>query len=128
MMKMNTCVTLWQPVLCSPALLVPIALTEHRGKPVRAPPALRAGPLLTETVNHPSSWLMVGCSVTDNLNSRQSCTALQIPYGVCKAHMCSRPIPLQRTSWEERCKSDTLGLGPRSGLQYAHMRRPHFST
>lgn len=52
----HLCDSLAEPsVLSSPAHPVPIALTEHGGKPVRPPPAPRAGPLLTETVNHPSS-------------------------------------------------------------------------
>lgn len=44
---------------------------------------------------------MVGCGVTDNLSSCQSCTVLRIPYGLWKTHMCSKPFPLQSTSWEE---------------------------
>lgn len=88
-------------MLSSPMLLLPTVLSEQGGKPGRAPPALRAPPPLMETINHPSPWLMVGCGVTDNLSSCQSCTVLPIPYGLFKAHMCSKTSPLQRTSWEE---------------------------
>lgn len=92
----------------SPMLLLPTALSKPGGKPGRAPSAHRAPPPLTETVNHPSPWLMVGCGVTDNLSSCQSCIVLQIPYGLCKAHMCSEPFPppenklggMRRTYWD----------------------------
>lgn len=69
-------------------------------------------PLLMGTVNNPSPILMVGCGVTDNLNSCQSWAALQNSIWLVKHTHALHPAPSQERTRRKDMKSDKLGSSP----------------
>lgn len=84
---------------------------------------IRSKFLLMGSVHDPSSTLMEGWGVTDNLNSCLSWGALQNSIWLVK-HTCAlHPAPSQERS---RRKSETLGPNPSSMSPYPHLYNMDF--
>lgn len=68
--------------------------------------------LLMGTVTNPSSTLVAGCGVTDNLNSCQSRAALQNSIWLVTHTHALHPAPSQERTGRKDVKSDTPGSSP----------------
>lgn len=80
------------------------------------------------SVHDPSSMLMAGWGVTDNLNSCQSWAALQNSIWLVKRTCALHPSPSQERNPRKDVKSDKLGPNPSSMSQYPHLYNTGFQN